>query len=89
MLEVLVRPDGSPAEVNIRTSSGRRSSTTPPSKRAVALALHPGTPEQRGGRESVTFPIRFRLDAGCPKVAKGRVPMPAPAGPGNAVDDPP
>jgi protein TonB len=64
MLEVLVRPDGSPAEVRVRTSSGSQllddsAVDTVRSKWRFLPARHGDTAIE----SRVTFPIRFRLDA--------------------------
>lgn len=65
MLEVLVRPDGSPAEVHVRTSSG--SSLLDDSAVETVRSHWRFIPARRGNaavESRVTFPIRFRLDAG-------------------------
>jgi periplasmic protein TonB len=65
MLEVLVRPDGTPAEVSIRTSSGSpllddsAVETVRSRWRFIPARQNNAAVESR-----VTFPIRFRLDAG-------------------------
>jgi protein TonB len=64
MLEVLVRPDGSPAEVHIRTSSG--SPLLDDSAVETVRSRWRFIPARRGNaavESRVTFPIRFRLDA--------------------------
>jgi periplasmic protein TonB len=64
MLEVLVRPDGSPAEVHIRTSSG--SPLLDDSALETVRSRWRFIPARRGNaavESRVTFPIRFRLDA--------------------------
>jgi protein TonB len=63
-LEVLVRPDGSPAEVRVRTSSG--SSLLDDSAVTTVRSRWRFVPARRGNEpieSRVTFPIRFRLDA--------------------------
>ena len=64
MLEVLVRPDGSPAEVRVRTSSG--SPLLDDSAVDTVRSKWRFLPARRGDtaiESRVTFPIRFRLDA--------------------------
>jgi len=64
MLEVLVRPDGSPAEVHVRTSSG--SQLLDDSAVETVRSKWRFLPARRGDtaiESRVTFPIRFRLDA--------------------------
>src|SRR5262245_250035 len=64
MLEVLVRPDGSPAEVHVRTSSG--SALLDDSAVETVRSRWRFIPARRGNaavESRVTFPIRFRLDA--------------------------
>jgi periplasmic protein TonB len=64
MLEVLVRPDGSPADVRIRTSSG--SALLDDSAVETVRSRWRFIPARRGNaavESRVTFPIRFRLDA--------------------------
>jgi protein TonB len=64
-LEVLVRRDGTPAEVRVRTSSG--SSLLDDSAVATVRSRWRFVPARRGTEtieSRVTVPIRFRLDAG-------------------------
>ncbi len=65
LLEVLVRADGSPAEVHVRTSSG--SPLLDDSAVETVRSRWRFVPARRGNERvesRVTFPIRFRLDAG-------------------------
>jgi len=65
LLDVLVRPDGSPAEVRVRTSSG--SSLLDDSAVETVRAHWRFIPARRGNvpvESRVSFPIRFKLDAG-------------------------
>jgi protein TonB len=64
MLEVLVRPDGSPAEVRVRASSG--SPLLDDSAVETVRSRWRFIPARRGNaaiESRVTFPIRFQLDA--------------------------
>jgi protein TonB len=63
-LEVLVRPDGTPAEVHVRRSSG--SPLLDESALDTVRSRWRFIPARRGDvavESRVTFPIRFRLDA--------------------------
>ncbi len=63
-LEVVVRPDGSPADVRVRSSSG--SALLDDSARDTVRTRWRFVPARRGDtpvESRVTFPIRFRLDA--------------------------
>ncbi len=64
-LDVLVRPDGSPADVRVRRSSG--SPLLDESAVETVRAKWRFAPARRGGtpvESRVTFPVRFSLDAG-------------------------
>jgi periplasmic protein TonB len=64
-LDVLVRPDGSPAEVRVRSSSG--SPLLDDSAVETVRARWRFVPARRGNvpvESRVSFPIRFKLDAG-------------------------
>jgi periplasmic protein TonB len=65
LLDVLVRPDGSPAEVRVRTSSG--SALLDDSAVETVRSHWRFIPARRGNvpvESRVSFPIRFKLDAG-------------------------
>lgn len=65
LLDVLVRPDGSPAEVNIRESSGHV--MLDESARTTVLTRWRFIPARRGDtpiESRVTFPVRFTLREG-------------------------
>jgi periplasmic protein TonB len=64
-LDVLVRPDGSPAEVRVRSSSG--SALLDDSAVETVRSRWRFVPARRGNvpvQSRVSFPIRFKLDAG-------------------------
>jgi len=64
-LDVLVRPDGSPAEVRVRSSSG--SALLDDSAVETVRSRWRFVPARRGNvpvESRVSFPIRFKLDAG-------------------------
>jgi protein TonB len=64
-LDVLVRPDGSPAEVRVRSSSG--SPLLDDSAVETVRSRWRFVPARRGNvpvESRVSFPIRFKLDAG-------------------------
>jgi protein TonB len=65
MLDVLVRPDGSPAEVRVHSSSG--SPLLDDSAVETVRSHWRFIPARRGStpvESRVSFPIRFKLDAG-------------------------